>query len=109
VVTVNLVSGALTPFVRHLTQATGLVYLHPCGTQTELALNGAPEVPTAPATRTGAGKTTGSSTTSVAVQEKSGESHNTALIAMIAVAATLLLGGVGFAFSRRATAVRSLF
>ncbi|MDQ6818661.1 MAG: hypothetical protein M3018_14850, partial [Actinomycetota bacterium] len=40
VVTANLATGALTPFVRHLTQATGLVYLDPSGTQTELALNG---------------------------------------------------------------------
>ncbi len=41
VVTVNLVTGALTPFVVHLTKATGLVYLNASGTQTQLALNGA--------------------------------------------------------------------
>ena len=41
VVTVNLATGALTPFVRHLAKATGLVYLDATGTQTELALNGA--------------------------------------------------------------------
>ncbi len=40
VVTVNLTTGKLTPFVRHLTLTTGLVYLDPTGTQTELALNG---------------------------------------------------------------------
>jgi hypothetical protein len=40
VVTVDLTTGALTPFVRHLTQTTGLVYLNASGTQTELALNG---------------------------------------------------------------------
>ncbi len=40
VVTVNLATGALTPFVRHLTQTTGLVYLDASGNQTELTLNG---------------------------------------------------------------------
>ncbi len=92
VVTVNLTTGALTPFVRHLTTTKGLVYLDASGTETQLPLNGA-----TPAATTG-----GSSTTA----KKSGGSDNTALILIVIVATVLLLGAGGFALSRRGRAAR---
>jgi hypothetical protein len=41
VVTVDLNTGALTPFIRHLSTTKGLVYLNPDGSHTALTLNGA--------------------------------------------------------------------
>ena len=88
VVTVNLTTGALTPFVRHLTTTKGLVYLDASGTESQLALNGA-----AAATSTAS---------SSATPKKSGGSDNTAVIVIVIVAAVLLLGGFALARRRRA-------
>lgn len=95
VVKVNLVTGALTPFVQHLQTTKGLVYLDASGTQTQLPLNGASTAIAQSPTKT-AGGSHASSTS-----KKSGGSDNTALIVIVIVAALLLLGGGGFALSRR--------
>jgi hypothetical protein len=92
VVTVNLRSGALTPFIRHLTTTKGLVYLDPSGTQTELPLNGATATPVS-STKPSTG------TTTTSTQKSS--SSNTALIVIIIVVVLALLGGGGYALSRR--------
>jgi hypothetical protein len=87
VVTVNLNSAALTPFIRHLNTTKGLVYLNPDGSQTALPLNGAAAVPV-------------SNTTPTTKTNKSSGSSNTALIVVIVVVVLLLAGG-GFAAMRR--------
>jgi hypothetical protein len=89
VVAVNLNTGNLTPFVRHLTTTKGLVYLNSDGSQTALTLAGSTSTPTS--------GTTSTSTTS----SKGGGSDNTALIVVIIVVAVLLVGGGGFWFMRR--------
>ncbi|MGI8412767.1 MAG: hypothetical protein ACR2LV_06715 [Solirubrobacteraceae bacterium] len=88
---VNLTTGALMPFIQHLTTAKGLVYLDPSGTATQLPLTGATTAATPPPA-----KTSGSPRTS-----KSSGSGNTVLIVVIIVVALVLLGGGGFARSRR--------
>jgi hypothetical protein len=87
VVKVNLATGALTPFIQHLTTTKGLVYLNPDGTHTASPLNGATAVATTSPTK---------STTS----SKSGGSSNTALIVVIIVVVLLAAGG-GFWLLRR--------
>jgi hypothetical protein len=89
VVSVNLTSGNLTPFVRHLNTTKGLVYVDASGTQTQLPLNGA-----APAATAKPAKLT--TTTS-----KSGGGSNTALIIVIIVVVLALLGAGAYAVSRR--------
>lgn len=91
VVTVNLTTGALTPFVRHLTTTKGLIYLNADGSETALAPNGST---TTPATSSSSSSTTTSA-------KKSSGSSNTALIVVIVVVVLLLLGGGGYALSRR--------
>lgn len=94
VMTVNLTTGALTPFVSHLHTAKGLVYLNPDGTMTQLPLNGASAVPVSSTTKT--------TTTTPA---KSNGSSNTALIVIIIVVVALVAGG-GYWFTRRSAGGR---
>ena len=82
VVTVNLNTGALTPFVQHLQTSKGLVYLNANGTQTQLALNGS---------------TSAAASTSAS---KSGESDNTLTIVLIIIG-VVILGGGGYLLARR--------
>jgi hypothetical protein len=84
---VNLNNGSLTPFIRHLTTAKGLIYLNSDGTQTALPLAGATPV-----------SSTSTKTTTMAPKSKS--SSNAALIVIIIVVVLLALGG-GFAMMRR--------
>jgi LPXTG-motif cell wall-anchored protein len=93
VVTVDLTTGKLTPFVQHLHTTKGLVYLDPSGTQAPLTLNGSTAAPSSTPIKT-------ASTATV----KSGESSNTAVIVIIIVVAVLLLGGGGYWLSRRRSA-----
>ncbi len=86
VVTVNLNTGALTPFIRHLNTTKGLLYLNPNGSPSQLTLNGASAVPVASKTTT---------------SKKSGGSSNTALIVVIVVVVLLVLGGGGYLLMRR--------
>jgi hypothetical protein len=88
-VTVDLNTGALTPFIRHLNTTKGLLYLNPDGSPSQLSLNGASAVPVASTTTT---------------SNKSGGSSNTGLIVGIIVAALVVLGGAGYALMRRGTA-----
>jgi hypothetical protein len=90
VVTVDLTTGKLTPFVQHLTTTKGLVYLDPSGTQTQLTLNGATAAPAA-------------ATTTTTTTTKSKSSSDTAVIVIIIVAAIALLGG-GVYWMRRSRA-----
>ncbi len=83
VVTVNLATGALTPFVRNLTHATGLVYLDPSGADTPLAL--------APLVAIAAPNQAMSAT-------EGKENYTTTLLVFVFV--VLLIGG-GYEFSRR--------
>jgi hypothetical protein len=78
VVTVNLNTGALTPFVQHLQTTKGLVYLNADGTQTQLPLNGS----------------------TFAAASKSSESDSTLTIVLIIVGVAIL-GGVGYLLVRR--------
>jgi hypothetical protein len=87
VVTVNLNTGALTPFIRHLNTTKGLLYLNPSGSPTQLSLNGASAVPV-------------SSTTTIP-KKAGGGSSNTVLIVVIIVVVLLLLAGGGYALMRR--------
>jgi hypothetical protein len=91
VVTVNLNTGALTPFVQHLNTTKGLVYLTPGGAQRQLTLNGASAVPVSSTSKT-------TSSTS----KKSGGSSNTGLIIGIIVAVLVVGGGAGYFLTRRA-------
>ena len=103
VVRVNLTTGALTPFVRHLQTAKGLVYVDSSGTQTQLPLNGTPVSGTASASSSAA---TGSASPTTTTHKKSSGSSNTALIVVIIVVVLLLLGGGGYAVSRRGRGAR---
>jgi hypothetical protein len=89
VVTVNLNTGALTPFVRHLNTTKGLLYLNPDGSHTQLTLNGASAVPVSNTSQT------------VSSTKKSSGSSNTGLIIGIIVAALVVLGAGGYAVMRR--------
>ena len=91
VVKVNLTTGALTPFVRHLNTTKGLVYLNPDGSHPQLTLNGATAVPVSSTTKT----------KSTPAKKKGGGSSNTALIIVIIVVVLLLLAGGAFALTRR--------
>ncbi len=94
VVKVNLTTGGLTPFVRGLDAAKGLVYLDPSGSEAQLPLNGGTAAPvSAPTKVTGA----------AAPKSKSGGSSNTGTVVIIVIIALLLLGGAGFAIRRRGT------
>ena len=84
VVTVDLTTGKLTPFIHGLQTSKGLVYLNSDGSHTRLTLNGAP----ASATITPTG-------------ESSGSSLSTGAIVGIIVGALVLLAAVGFALTRR--------
>lgn len=86
VVTVNLSTGALTPFVQHLNTTKGLVYVTPSGSPAQLTLNGASAIPVASKTTT---------------SKKSGGSSNTALIVVIIVVVLALLGAGGYLLTRR--------
>jgi hypothetical protein len=88
VVTVDLTTGALTPFVRHLNTTKGLVYLNPDGSHTALSLNGASAVPVSGMTKS----------------TKSGGSSNTGLIIAIIAVVLLALGGGGYVMMRRGRA-----
>jgi hypothetical protein len=83
VVTVNLATGALTPFVSNLTHATGLVYLDPSGTDTPLAL--------APLAAT-------SAPSPAAPVTGGGENYTAVLLVLVFV---LLVIGGGYELSRR--------
>lgn len=83
VVTVNLVTGALTPFVRGLARATGLVYLDPAGTGTPLAL--------APLAVT-------SAPNSAVPSAEGKENYTTMLLVLVFV---LLMAGGGYELLRR--------
>jgi hypothetical protein len=83
VVTVNLTTGVLTPFVGDLTHATGLVYLDPSGTDTPLAL--------APLVANSAPNPAVSAT-------EGGENYTAVLLVLVFV---LLVAGGGYEFSRR--------
>jgi hypothetical protein len=86
VVTVNLSTGKLTPFVQHLNTTKGLLYLDPSGSQAPLALSGSSAVGVS---------------TSANTPTKSGGGSNTALIIVIIIAALLLLGAGGYWLPRR--------
>ncbi len=92
VVKVNLTTGALTPFTRHLNTAKGLVYLNPDGSHAQLTLNGAAAVPVP------------NTTTPMPTSKKSSGTSNTALIVVIIVVAVLLVAGGGFTMMRRRSA-----
>jgi hypothetical protein len=83
VVTVNLTTGALTPFVRNLTLAKGLVYLDQSGIETPLGL--------APLAATTAPDTAVSGT---------GGSEDYTAVLLVLVFVLLIIGG-GYEFSRR--------
>ena len=85
VVTVNLNTGALTPFVQHLNTTKGLVYVDASGAATPLTLNGAGEA--------------ASSTSNT--KKARGGSSDTGLIVAIIVVALALLGGGGYWLARR--------
>jgi hypothetical protein len=87
--TLNLTTGAETPFVRGLTTTKGLVYLNPDGTHTAVTLNGGA---TAASTKT----TTG--------HKKSSGSSNTGLIIGIIAAVIVIVGVGGYALMRRRSA-----
>ena len=93
VVKVNLTTGGVTPFVRHLNTTKGLIYLNPDGSHPQLTLNGAAAVPVSSTTKT--------SSTSAPAKKASSGSSNTALIIVIIVVVVLLVGGGGFAVMRR--------
>lgn len=103
VVKVNLTTGALTPFVRHLQTAKGLVYVDSSGTQTQLPLNGTPVSGTA--TSSGSSTSAAAAPSSTTHKSSSGSS-NTALIVVIIVVVLLVLGGGGYAVSRRGRSAR---
>jgi hypothetical protein len=95
VVTVDLNTGNLTPFVQHMQTSKGLVYVDASGTQTELALNGSSE---------GSSSSSSSSSSTPVATKTSKSSSNTGLIIAIIVVALLALGGGGYWFSRRGAA-----
>jgi hypothetical protein len=86
VVTVNLTTGALTPFVTNLKLAKGLVYVDPTGLETPLATG-----PLASASATG--------TTAVASATKDDDTLTTVLAI---VALVLAMAAGGYALARRA-------
>lgn len=90
VVTVDLNTGKLTPFVQHLNTSKGLVYVDASGSPTQLALNGGSE---------GSSSASSGGVTPVATKSKS--SSSTGLIVAIIVIALLALAGGGYAVSRR--------
>jgi hypothetical protein len=100
VVSVNLKTGAVTPFIRHLNSTKGLVYLNPDGSRAQLTLNGGSAVPVS-ATTTTAGTTKPAATSTTTAAKKSSGSSNTALVIVIVVVVLLLLAGGGYAMSRR--------
>jgi hypothetical protein len=85
VVTVNLNTGNLTPFVQHLTTTKGLVYVDASGSTTQLTLNGS-------------NAAVASGTTSTKSSSKS--SSDTGLIIGIIAAVVVVLGG-GYWLVRR--------
>jgi LPXTG-motif cell wall-anchored protein len=91
VVTVDLTTAKLTPFVQHLGTTKGLVYLDASGTQTSLALNGTTAAPASTPIK------------NTSTSGKSGGSSDTALIVII-IGAVLLLGGGGYWLRRRGAA-----
>ncbi len=103
VVKVNLTTGALTPFVRHLQTAKGLVYVDSSGTQTQMPLNGTPVSGTA--TSSGSSSSAAAAPSSTTHKPSSGSS-NTALIVVIIAVVLLLLGGGAYAVSRRGRGTR---
>ncbi len=88
VVKVNLTTGALTPFIRHLNTTKGLVYLNPDGSHPQLTLNGAAVVPV-PNTTT---------------SRNSNGPNNTARTVAITVVLVLLVVVRGLAIMRRRVA-----
>ena len=80
VVTVNLNTGNVTPFVQHLNTTKGLAYVDPSGSATQLALNGA---------------SAATASSSASAKGSGGGSSNTGLIVAIIAAAVLAALGAG--------------
>lgn len=100
VVTINLASGKLTPFVQNLQTAKGLVYLDASGSEPSLPVGSASATTpggsaAAPAGSSASGSPAGSSAsgTSVKAARVSGESDT--LVTVLAVVAILLALGIG--------------
>ncbi len=101
VVSVNLTSGKLTPVVQGLGTSKGLVYVDPSGAVPSLAL-ATPVSGTASATSSASSSAPTSSSAKSSTKSSSGSS-NTGTIIVVIVVVLALLGGAGYAMSRRRT------
>lgn len=98
--TVNLRNGKLTPFIRNLQTAKGLVYLDASGAEPSLAV-GPQAAAGASAAPAGARSGGSQSTTTAAVKTKAAADSDTLSTVLSIVAIVLALAGGAYAVSRR--------